>query len=1209
MSDYTRDREGFRFQFSGMKTSARADALPFGKYPLAVNVRSYSDGTIQTRPGIQQLFKSTSGASFFPFTDLRAYEALFNPTARFLAIDTNGAVWLDNGISVGSLPVNPLGSMVGASMIPFRPNASPTPWMYIANGTEYQKFSAPSVTNAVVQQKVGIAEPQTAPDAVPNNWHANYVLTSSSFANSGTAGSVSTGARSSENVVAAFQDPIAAGTCCTIQVGGSVQYQIGQLLTINAFATYNFVRDVFQPLPANISILGIYYFSGTTGHCIIVPNTSSPATGSSEESIYTQYVLSNLRRGALVSIGGEVCYVWSVTDGPNGQISFETSTVNNHATTDMISGVPAFQIQLAAAQPVPTAGQAILSDYWSTNVTTGVGLVNTTVANLFTLANASFQEDDYIHLSVLVDVLANLTEIKIIFDVNNGSADFVSNAFYYTIRPNDIVGGIANTLTQLGVAQIVSQRALVDEEVAAEAGNQANTASSAQTATGNSQWSEIKFPISALTRIGNDQSRTINNTQAVRILINCSGNVFVEFSSISIQGQFQPDVGDAGAPYMYRVRPRSSLTGVVGNPSPPTRYGVSPRRESVLVTLPSAAYDGQIDTWDIFRYGGSVTSWRFIGSTPSTNSSFEDNYDDAAAEAGDSLDFDNFEPWPSVDVPNTGVLSVKGAVGTVVDVFTADTDIVNYLPGTLIQIGGGNVYTFYTRPIPLGAGSYRIQLVENAGTAAFGTAYIIQEPIIANQMLPYMWGPDASGTVFACGDGFRPGTLYFSKDYVPDSAPDTFNQEISPPSEPLLGGETIDGLAFVASPERWWALYPQPQDVRQRYSVVQQPFTRGLAAPFGHCNDGQTLYWWAKDGIYSSTKGSLTDDLYNIFPHEGIDGENVTYNGVTAFAPDYTRANTFRLTYSLGFLYAIYQDTTGTYRMLTLDVKRMAWCVDQYPSPVTAAYHLEQTPQASSAVTLFASFVGPPATNQFALVAQQKQLTNDLGNPVVCTIATNEFDGGDVRAPKQWGDFFVDCLPVAPSGVSVQPMSIGAGVTPATVVPTSGSRTRVPISTSFGNPAVSDFMGLMLQWQDDYTKQSQQTRLFLWQPSYLVQPARTVAWDTLGSAFGSDGYKHIRQIAVAYISTAEVILSPVSYDGMSPVPITLPSTNGNYRKTLFPVSANKGQLFQFITFSPNGSPFQIFAEDSDIYVGPWGRNGPYQILKKFGGALVAPSPI
>src|SRR5439155_7929642 len=130
--------------------------------------------------------------------------------------------------------------------------------------------------------------------------------------------------------------------------------------------------------------------------------------------------------------------------------------------------------------------------------------------------------------------------------------------------------------------------------------------------------------------------------------------------------------------------PRSKITGAVGNPSPETRYGVNPRRQSVVVSLPSAAYDAQIDTWDIERYGGTVTSWRYAGSVPSSAANFIDNFDDDAVGAGDLLEFDNFEPWPVVDIPNNGTASIVN--GTVALISTPDVDTATYLPGTLVQL-------------------------------------------------------------------------------------------------------------------------------------------------------------------------------------------------------------------------------------------------------------------------------------------------------------------------------------------------------------------------------------------------------------------------------------------------------------------------------------------------------------------------------------------
>ena len=1221
--EFRRPEEGFKFEFGGMKTNSRPDTLPPGKYPLALNVRGYFGGTVQSRPGVAQLFVA-QGSPTQPITDMRGYSRLNAgltgfviatqfPPPRFLAYGLTGQVWLDGtGANVGSLTVG--AGIAGASMIPFRPSASPLPWMYVANGGDYQKFSAPAqLTDAVTQRKVGIAEPQTAPDAtlfVINE--ATFGSANPGWSAGGTAGAVSNGTRLSDTAGVVLPDPAAApspGLVNSIQVGSAIKY--ARQIPLEIHSQSLIVQDVFPPLLATVNIAAIRYFSGTTGRCVVVPTNLGAGPGSSEQSIYLQNLLATLRRGALIKIASEICYVWSVAIGPDGTVAIETSTTGAHTTSDVITGVPAIQVDGGS----PVATNAIGASDVTYAVTVGIGTQTASVSNPFAVGGSAFQPDDLITLGVLVDNLANLNEVKFLIDVSDGT--FTSDFYYYTIRPSDIASAVANSATQLANLQTLTQRAIIDEETGIASGNQVQASTSAQLAPGSSQWSQIVFPISALTRVGNDQSKSLQNVVKIQFLWNANATINVATSEIFVIGGSQPDVGDTGAPYLYRVRPRDSRTGVVGNPSPATRYGVNARRTSIAVALPSAAYDSQIDTWDVYRYGGSVLSWRFIGSTASSNSFFTDNYSDSAADAGDPLDFDNFEPWPSVDLPNTGTASVVN--GTVAVVSTTDTDITRYLPGTLVQLGGQNVYTLWTRPTLISGTNYLLQFVENAG-AGTSVPYIIQEPLIARQLLPYMWGPDADGTVFAVGDAFRPGTVSFCKNYAPDSAPDTYNLEISAPSEPLMGGETIDGLSFVATSEKWWALYPQPGNTEQRYAVVQQPFARGLAAPFGHCTDGVSLFWWAKDGIYSSSKGSLTDaDLFNLFPHEGVAGTDISSTISTNFnihAPDYTRSGSFRLVYANGFLYAIYQDFLGVYRCLTLDLHRMAWCIDQYGvNGITAAYHVEQPPSATTnKMTVFATFGNDPVTGNYqVMVGQQGAAINDFatgvlgsGTPILCAIATAEYNGGDDRAPKQWGDFFVDLTPTAATGVSVTPMSLGAGIAAPTVILQPGSgRQRVPVSV--GGILVSDFMGILASWTDDFNAQNDATKLYLWQPSYVIQPAWTIAWDTFGSSFGLSGYMHVREVVLAYVSSAPITLAVQSFDGQSPAPITIPSSGGAYVKVLFPLSANKGQLYGFKATS--AAKFQLFLADSEIRVGGWGRQGPYLVSHNMGDKTMAEAVI
>lgn len=612
-----------------------------------------------------------------------------------------------------------------------------------------------------------------------------------------------------------------------------------------------------------------------------------------------------------------------------------------------------------------------------------------------------------------------------------------------------------------------------------------------------------------------------------------------------------------------------------------------------------------MDTWDIFRWGGSVTSWRFIGSQTASNvpSVFEDVFDDSAAQAGDALDFDNFEPWPSIDVPNTG--STVSVCGTTAIVTSTDPDIASYLPGTLVQLGGQNAYTLWTRPLPISGSNYLLQFIENAG-AAGAISYVIQEPVIARRFLASMWGPDANGTVFAVGDSLRPGSVYYAKNYAPDSAPDSYNSEITPPSEPLVGGLVVDGLSWVASTERWFAMYPQPDNPAARYNIVQGTQTRGLLCAHGCCTDGQSIFWWAKDGIYSSTQGSLTDaDLSNLFPRDGIPAEDYTYFGTTIPHPDYAQASKFRLAYSNGFLYATYCGLSGLYYMLVCDLRfgKPRWSYDSYPFQITVPYHVEQQAESSSTLNPVLLMGGFPG----GTIYRQQDLTNDGGNtsgtPIGAQLATFEFDGEDLRAQKQWGDLFVDLIPVCAGtvqGVELQLQSAGSAVGGIYFIAKSTSRQRTPVD--LGSVIVSDFLGLVMVWTDDYSKQSIPTRLYAWQPSWVIQPAAGLGWRTLGSAFGLSGFMHLRQALVAWKSTAPITFQATSFDGQSPVAIAIPSSGGTYKKAYFPFSANKGLLWSFSATS--SAPFQLFLDDCEIAIGQWSRQGSYETIRHLSGSVV-----
>lgn len=1316
---YQRPKEAFRFlRGGGLNTLQQYDGMPPDEYPMAVNVRWDENNAVQTRPGYVSLF-TIAGAN--PITDIESYSAMATDNLpRFLVRAVDNKIYLDTGTQVGTLGGS---GPAHASMVAYRPNQSPNPYMYVATNQDYQKFSAPDASNAVTQQKVGIAEPQASPEACPNSLgFYQFSAVAASWTAGGTGGAIADATRISDTATAIFADP-AGTTRYSVQVG-SKQYQIGETLAItkSSGGVFNvIVQDVLPPVNngAAITVQSIYYYSGTTGRCVVVL-TQSPVNpvapvfqdgAPQAASIFAPEQLSALRRGSLVSFSGgpEVCLVLNVTTGPGGTMCFEVSTTGTHAAGETVTGKPAIVVSDITNLVV---GQAIAAVDISTSQTTGTGTFTLPLAtNPFNQALApgttTPQQDDYVHFSVNIDDLTKLVNAIITFDVKDGAADYVTDTYYYVITASSILGFTPSNYSP----------------------------------SPTSQWTEVMFPISALIRVGSDATRSLANVQGVRVSFLTLGNINILMGSFWVGGGGQPDVGQAGSPYFYCYRFRSSVTGTRSNRSPITRYGVSPRREPVNVVLPGSATDPQVDTIDIFRYGGTVTSMRYIGSAVVSATSFTDNYSDEAANGGSLLETDNYEPWPTIEIPYTATPGTASGVTTTV-VVTGTTVVVIYskatafttpfyettarwLPGTLAIIGGQSAYILWDRPTSITITSppahyyaYLFQFVENLGASgSFGSlgsgpVLSIVEPNIANQPLPYVWGPNDKGDLFGAGDIFRPGNFYYIKSNNPDSAPDKYNQELTDPSEPLLGGEILDGVSLIFSPKRWWALYPNFGNVAQRYTPVERPVGRGCVAPFGHCTDSKTVWFVARDGIWQTTGGggsSLTDaTIYNLFPHEGVTSvANVTLNGFTAYAPDYSRAGAFILAYCNSYLYFDYQDSTGTARTLVCDLRdprRPAWSVDSYNDSIVIHHAIDQqSGTVLSQGTLYKELLMADTAGK---VYRQADNANDNNVGIACALETFEFNGGDLRSFEQWGDAWIDLYPVAiegAAGVSVTPVSDGAAVAAATVITANPARTQSTIS--LGTGVLKQSLGLFIRWGDDFSVQTTPTRLLSWQPSSLEKPEETTdratdwddagtmdnkfwqgfileadtfgvdktitvrdndlmlahsftptpvnhngqqekaysfdapflahmvrlepdstpwrgpggsggfkikwvteptpesvrTWKTQGTAHGQTGYQHLKQMTVAYASTADVVITVTvqGNDGIAPAVVTLPSTGGAYRKTTFTFTANKSMLYFYSAVS--AQPWQPFLNDWEILVGGWGRATPYLDWQSIGG--------
>lgn len=1253
MADRTRQTN--RANFRGLNTRLLADAMPIGKYSVAVNVRADGDSKIRTRPGYTGVVYDSGAGGAASITDIGSYATLGTDNKpRIIVHDSAGGVWLDDGIQKGTVGTGGL----GASLIPFRPSQSPQSWMYVGNATGYKKFSAPDSSNNVTAQNVGIAEPQTPPDACPDGLAYNeFTLLAAQWAQSGTAGAPADATRSTDTVIAIFQDPAsvspATKTRYTVELTSTVQYSVGETLKFNKSSggtVSAIVEDVFPPINGGtaLTVQAIQYLFGPAGRCVLVPSQVQVGSNNQQQLPdgnpapqlpFLPGQIAGLRRGSLINIGtglaAEVVLVLSVTTGPQNQLAIECVTQYTHVAGDVITGVLGIACSGISSLVV---GQTVAAAQINSAVTTGVGKLTQTLAtNPFNLGLGSIgtpQEDDHVHISVAMDVPANVLEFKILFDAGDGT--FNSNVLYYSVSPSVLQAAITNAQTQLTSVQNQAQQDLVRSLSSGPPTAESNSdmmnlpadvtsvlpAAPGQAATGATQFTEVIIPITSLTRIGNDQSNTLAQCNAVQVLVNCSGNLNLYFGSIWVGGGGQPDLGDSisknpvssGASYLYRARPRSNLTGARGNPSPATRYGVEPHRQKVIVSLPSASYDSQINSWDIFRYGGTVTSWRYVGTSVASSSTFVDNVFDDAALAGELLDFDNFQPWPSVDQPwsitvGAGTITAITVVGTSILILgtTFPATITRWLPGTLITLDGQLTYTLWTRPVAT-QGGYLFRIVENAG-APVVTTLVVNEPNVANQPLPYLWGPDANGIVFGAGDPLRPGALYSAKVNNPDSSPNNI-YDLTPPSEPLLGGEVVDGLSMVASSQNWWMLQAALL-TPQRWNPVKTPAGRGLAAPYGSCTDGKAIYFWAKDGIYQMIPGlpavSLTEiDIGNLFPNiDGVGGVNVTYAGFTFYAPSYQYAAQFRLSIVNSILRAHYRDSSGFARTIVLDMNldgegrpRMSWSVDQYAAPIIASLQPEQP--SGTLTTASQSYKQVYLADSAGRVYTESDLTNDNGTPISAALGIPEWDAGDARTQKQWIDVWVDAIPSSAAGLTVSPVAGGSAIGTSGTL-TQAARTLPPPILPLGNP-VSNFMGLILQWTDDFNGQAVPTQIMEWSSEFVLQPLLIRSWRSVPTSHGLQGYHHIRKIVFAYLTKGSnaVTLTISAYDGTSPDVLTLPATNGGYQKVEFVPTFNKGLLFTYDATSAD--QWAPILADCEIHVGAWSRSGPYAVFQDLGGA-------
>jgi hypothetical protein len=988
------------------------------------------------------------------------------------------------------------------SIIPYRPPNSPEAWAYIANANKMRKTNISGVV-----ENMGVATPNTETSVVlgvPGYVAICDFSTITGWVGANFGSGIAHQYRVNTTITSVFFDSGTSGWA-SIVPDDMTGISAGCLLWDPSISETIRVRDLIKTT-LSTTIEQIIYDSGTTGPC----------------SIYLADSATTIEVDTLIQLNsGEYVRVLSVSTGPDGTRSIRCSTVSNHVASQTVVGTSSFRAYCVGT--AAAADMLVAHEIYGTTSATATPCTMTftgSIPDYGTIGGRAVSDDDYMHISLQVNYPKNVTLIRVMLDPFNGL--FNDKYYFKDFTPADLVAGIYVT-----------------------------------------DFSELSWRLSDMTKYGtSDDFTLLTASAALRIEVTVSAAVEIAVSSWWVGGTYGPDAGTL--PMYYRYRARSTATGAKSNPSPATRGELYPLREKVIVTAPVHS-DSQVDQIDFFRFGGALTSWKYVGSAANTGTpTLEDEQDDISLANAEDLEEDNFVPFPTIDLPRSGTCKVAG---TSVYWLTGDAFNSRWGAGSQILIDG-IAFELDRSPVqlfPVLFGSL-IQLNENAGASA-SVAWSMPNPTLLSQPMGRMWGPYGE-TLFACGDPMQPGVLHCTTAGSPDTAPEEEQYEITNPSEPLMNGGVYDDKPFVFSSNRLFAFLRTADDtVGKRWSPQVVPNSKGIVNPW-MLAVGSMIYFGAADGIYQTILGgepeSITrGDLYNLFPHEGQVG--VAVNGF--YPPDLTQP--CQLNYAEGYLYFDYIDTNATKRTMTYRVDTQSWIPDVHPQGAVTHY-------GEQGAGLNSLLIGCADGKLYTVGG-----TDDAGTAISWKLQLPSNDAGESRLVKQWSDSILDVNPVG-SNVSITPGFNNHTVLLAAQVVTGAVRAQ----------KVIDF-GTLQEYRNvsAFITGTGQAVLYEWQPSYLIKTES--ANKTYSLVFGS-GFNFFDYFQIAHKSSAAWNLTIV-LDGGAPVTIPISSSGGIYRKDFVRVPVSK---FKSCTFAfPVG--VQVYGPDCEVWCKAWGDDGPFKPQNPF----------
>jgi hypothetical protein len=666
-----------------------------------------------------------------------------------------------------------------------------------------------------------------------------------------------------------------------------------------------------------------------------------------------------------------------------------------------------------------------------------------------------------------------------------------------------------------------------------------------------------------------------------------------------------PDIGETNEPYVYAFRARADsklCTGAISDLGPAVRAvnGLSPSSAAgattpptdIVVTLTTAHPDPQVFWIDVFRFGGSLTQWTYIGTMQNiAGNVMTDNFNDLAIAANQTVAYgDNPQPFVSLDNSKDGTCTLTAlgtGLGATLTITAGDTlrayaptaDTPYYPLGTQISVEG-TLFTFYASP----TSTTVVELLEDPPAGLAGGTFRLNSPEMWKQPIPCLWGPYGGGEtgifVFACGDAMNSGNLYWTKGNHPENHPAVNTLTITSGSETLMNGCMYGGEPFVFSTNRLFRMYPTLGQATD-FIAIEVPNSKGLYARWGLTVTPHGIAFIGKDGIYLTSGGapeSLTDtDLYPIFPRESsgvliplaisafpvIDGMlNTSFS-----PPDFSLPNSMRLSYGDGFLQFDYIDQTATRRTLVYNFASKGWeSRDTFPAHPVAAHYFEVIQDSTTQANNWQQFIF--GTTDGYVCTYDGGV--DFGAAIAGHIRTGSYDKDDPRPRDLWGDIEIDldteCDAVTVE-VGMDNFSYFTNTTSNGLNLTGRRRALLDINAGQGQYGYN--IGLDITWSDSA---GSRPYFYFWGPSWLPKPELSALRFTGFDDLGYPGAKFIQGFKLR-ADTLDIARTVEVLDDFNVAHPFTPATVQHPREQTIAYSFNTPFISHLVRFAPQDAAF------------------------------------